>query len=63
MKKIATAAAIALIAAAPAFAGNVEPFVAPIEVVEPEQPIGSNAAWLIPIVAIIAIGAAVAASD
>lgn len=64
MKKVALTAAM-LAFAAPAFAGNVEVFVAPPA--EPEPPVveemGSNAAWLVPVVAIVAIAAAVAATN
>lgn len=62
MKITATVAALALLAA-PAFAGNVEPFVAP-EPVEVDEPMGgSNAAWLVPVVGIAIIAAAVALND
>ena len=64
MKKVVlTAAALAL--ATPAFAGNVEVFVAPEEpvVVEEAPAGGSNAALIVPLIAIIAIAAGIAASD
>ena len=61
MKKVALAAAIALTAGA-AFAGNVDPaVVTPVEVVETAGSSSSGA--LLPILAILLIGAAVAASD
>ncbi|QHQ36466.1 hypothetical protein [Algicella marina] len=62
MKLTATVAAIALLAA-PAFAGNVEPFVAPEPVAVDEPVGGSNAAWLVPLIGIAIIGAAVAANQ
>ncbi|MEO0912730.1 MAG: hypothetical protein AAFY59_07055 [Pseudomonadota bacterium] len=62
MKLTATVAAIALLTA-PAFAGNVEPFVAPEPVAVDEPVGGSNAAWLVPVIGIAIIAAAVAANQ
>lgn len=61
MKKIATAAIAAMMISAPAFAGNVEPFV--VETVEVAEPAGSNAGWVVPVLAVLVIGAAIALSD
>ncbi len=62
-KALLTAAALSF--AAPAFAGNVEVFEAPADpvVVEEAPAGGSNAAIIVPIIAIIAIAAGIAASD
>lgn len=60
MKKFALTAA-ALLTAAPAFAGNVEVFVAPPEPVVEEAPMGgSNAGWVVPLVALVVVGAGIA---
>lgn len=61
MKKIALTAVAALMAYTPAFAGNAEVFV--VEDDEIEQPAGSNAAWVVPVLALVIIGAAIALSD
>ncbi|MEM9431873.1 MAG: hypothetical protein AAGA32_20700 [Pseudomonadota bacterium] len=64
MKTLALIAAFSLAAVAPALAGNVEPFEPPVVVVDdPEEPIGSNAAWLIPLLAVVAIGVGIAVSE
>ena len=61
MKKIALAAAMSLAATA-AFAGNVEPVVEPsVEVVEETSSSSSGA--LLPILALLIVGAAIAAND
>lgn len=63
MKTLAITAA-ALLIAAPTFAGNLDTFVAPEPIVVEEAPAGgSNAAWLVPVLAIAVIAAAVAASN
>ena len=63
MKKIALAAALTLAAALPAAAGNVEVFVAPEVVVEEPQG-GSNAGFVVPLIALVVVAAGVAiASD
>lgn len=61
MKKAALVAA-ALLTATPAFAGNVEVFVAPEEPMV-EEPMGSNAGWVVPLVAVVIVGAAIALSQ
>ena len=62
MKKFALVAA-ALMLAAPATAGNVEVFVAPEVVVEEPQG-GSNAGFVVPLIALVVVAAGVAiASD
>ena len=61
MKKAALVAAM-LTATTPAFAGNVEVFEAP----EPpmvEEPVGSNAGWVVPLLAVVIVGAAIAMSE
>ena len=62
MKHLLAASAI-LALATPAFAGNLDTFEAPAEApaVEDAPMGGSNAAWIVPLIAIVAI--AVAASD
>ena len=61
MKKVVLLAA-SLMIAAPAFAGNVEVFVAPPEPIV-EQPMGgSNAGWIVPLVALVIVGVAIASS-
>ena len=61
MKKIALAAAMS-VAATAAFAGNVDPVVEPIvEVVEETSSSSSGA--LLPILALLIVGAAIAAND
>ncbi|NNU79402.1 hypothetical protein HMH01_03025 [Halovulum dunhuangense] len=63
MKKLALTAAV-LFAAAPAFAGNVEVFVAPEEPVVVEEPMGgSNAGWVVPLLAVVVAGVAIAVSE
>ena len=63
MKKVALIAA-SLLLAAPAFAGNVEVFVAPEEPVVVEEPMGgSRAGWIVPLVALVIVGAAIAATS
>ncbi|NNU79401.1 hypothetical protein HMH01_03020 [Halovulum dunhuangense] len=63
MKNLALTAAV-LFAAAPAFAGNVEVFVAPEEPVVVEEPMGgSNAGWVVPLLALVVVGIAIASSD
>ena len=61
MKIIALAAAMS-VAATAAFAGNVEPVAEPVvEVVEESS--SSSAGALLPILALLIVGAAIAASD
>jgi hypothetical protein len=64
MKHLIAAAAIAAMTT-PAFAGNLDVFEAPAEpeMVEEAPMGGSNAAWLIPLIAIIAIAAASSGGD
>jgi len=64
MKKLLAATAV-LAFAAPALAGNLDTFEAPAEAptVEDAPMGGSNAAWIIPLIAIIAIAAASGGSD
>ena len=61
MKKAALVAAM-LTATTPAFAGNVEVFVAPDDPVV-DTPVGSNAGWIVPVLAVVIVGAAIALSD
>lgn len=65
MKKIALTTAALLVAAPAAFAGNAEVFVAPPEPVVEEPMGGSNAGWVVPVIAValIAGGVALAASN
>lgn len=67
MKKVLLTAAALSFAAPTAFAGSAEVFTAPAEPeveVSQEAPAGgSNAAIIVPIIAIIAIAAGIAASD
>jgi len=59
MKKLVGATAILLLTSTNAFyAGNLSEFEAPEEVIVDDEPMGgSNAAWIIPLIAIIAIAA------
>ncbi len=64
MKKLALTAAIASFFAVPAFAGNVEVFVAPEEPVVQDEPAGgSNAGIVVPIVALAIVAAGIAISS
>ncbi|MEM8869871.1 MAG: hypothetical protein AAGB10_15605 [Pseudomonadota bacterium] len=63
MKKVLLTAAALTFAAPAAFAGNVEVFVAPEEPVIEEPIGGSNAGFVIPLVALVIIAAAIVASD
>lgn len=62
MKKALLVAA-AMSFAAPAFAGSPETFVAPEPVMEEAPAGGSNAAIVVPLVALVVIATAIAVSD
>ena len=63
MKKLIASAAI-LALTTPAFAGTIDTFEAPPEPVVEDTPMGgSNAAWIVPLIAIIAIAAAASSDD
>ena len=63
MKALIPAIALAL-AATGAHAGNLSTFEEPAEVIAEDTPMGgSNAAWIIPLIAIIAIAAAASSDD
>jgi hypothetical protein len=62
MKKIIVAAAISASLAAPAFAGGMnEPVMTPEVKMPAPEPTGSG--WIVPVIALLMIGAAVATSE
>ena len=63
MKLFWTVLGLAVVAGA-AYAGNLDTFVAPAEVVPADEPMGgSNAAWIVPLLAIALIAVAASGND